>query len=166
MGVPGATVTIDDDNWKGEQPAPTLMDQRPAYNVILAARALLLVLLLAAGWKAARRGEPLAITAACSLACMLTLLISPLSWAHHYVLWLPAVWLVPLWLWQEDRRPLAVSLLLAACSLVWIHYLLLPVAGRIGLLGVGATVWFTIAAAAMLQKSTSDRGAAKPHRFC
>jgi Glycosyltransferase family 87 len=162
MGVPGATVKIDDDNWKGEQPALTLMDQRAARNVILAARALLLVLLLVDGWKAARCGEPLAITAAFSLACMLTLLISPLSWAHHYVLWLPAVWLVPLWLWSEDRRSLAVSLLLAANGLVWIHYLFLPVAGRIGLLGVGATVWFTIAAAAMFQKSSSNRGAVKP----
>ena len=162
MSVPGATVTMDDDNWKGDQPAPTPMDQPPVRGVLWIVRAFLLLLLLTAGWATARRGDPLAMSAAFSLACMLTLLISPLSWAHHYVLWLPAVWLVPLWLWREDRRSLSVGLLVAASSLVWIHYLFLPVAGRIGLLGVGATVWFTIATAAMLQKSSTDREAAQP----
>jgi hypothetical protein len=154
MGVPGATVTTDDDAWKGDQPAATLMDQRPVQFLLLAVRALLLMLLLVAGWRAARNGNPLAMSATFALACMLTLFISPLSWVHHYVVWFPAVWLVPLWLWREDRRPLAVGLLIAAGGLVWAHYLFLTTAGRIGLLGLGATVWFIVAAVALMRQSS------------
>ena len=144
------TGAIDDDNWKSDQPRNTPMDRPAVYIVLLGLRVSLLVLLLAAGWTAAGNGSPLAMSAAFALACMLTLLVSPLSWAHHYVFWLPALWLVPHWLWQQDRRSWAIGLLLAACSLVWIHYLLLPLAGRLGLLGVGATIWFIIAAIELL----------------
>ena len=158
------TGVIDEDNWKTDQPLNTPMDQPAAHVVLLGLRILLLFLLLAAGWMAARDGGPLAMSAAFALACMLTLLVSPLSWAHHYVLWLPALWLVPLWLWRQDRRTWAIGLSLAACSLVWIHYLLLPLAGRLGLLGVGATIWFIIAAIALLFGKVPDQRSA-PRMF-
>jgi hypothetical protein len=144
-------VASDDNHWKTDPALSTPMDQPAVYFALLGLRVLLLVMLLAAGWKSARYGGPLAMSAAFALACMLTLLVSPLSWVHHFVLWLPALWLVPFWLWRQDRRPWAVGLLLAAGSLVWIHYLLLPIAGRFGLLGIGATVWFMIAAMALLR---------------
>src|SRR5262249_33561827 len=91
---------------------------------------------------AALRNDRLLMANAFGLACMLTLLISPLSWVHHYVLWLPALWFVPLWLWQRGSHRASYAVALAACGLVWAHYLFLQTAGRVGLLALGATAWF------------------------
>jgi hypothetical protein len=59
--------------------------------------------------------------------------------------------LVPLYLRQQNRPALALGLSLAACILIWVHYLFLPIAGRFGLLGLGASVWFAIAAMALIR---------------
>ena len=142
---------LSDDDWKGNPPISSLVDQPAMHFGLLGIQLLLLGWLFAAGWTAARHGERLSMAATVSLACMLTLLISPLSWAHHYVLWLPALWLVPLYLRQQNRPVLALGLSLAACILIWVHYLYLPIAGRFGLLGLGASVWFAIAAMALIR---------------
>ncbi|HEV3417456.1 MAG TPA: hypothetical protein VG056_11600, partial [Pirellulales bacterium] len=106
----------------------------------------LLALLLIGGWKAARHGSSLDMAAIFGLASTLTLVISPLSWAHHYLLWLPGLLLVPAWQWQAKRRRMAKALAISACGLMVAHYLLLDWTGRAGLLGLGTTVWFVVAA--------------------
>ncbi len=42
-----------------------------------------------------RSGDRLTIVLAAALACLATLVISPLSWGHYYVIWLPAAVLCP-----------------------------------------------------------------------
>jgi hypothetical protein len=121
--------------------------EEPAVQRALApAKMALLVLLLVGGWKAARRGDALDLTARFGLASTATLLISPLSWAHHYLVWLPGLLFVPAWLWRGRRTRLAAAVAIAPCLLTMAHYLLLDWTGRAGLLGLGTTAWFVVTA--------------------
>ncbi len=83
---------------------------RPPRELPLVHRALtgvkcaLTFLLLAVAWRSARRNDSLELAALFGLACVLTLIVSPLSWAHHYLLWLPGLLLVPCWLCARGKR--------------------------------------------------------------
>ena len=105
----------------------------------------LVALLLVAGWRVARRDDNSGLAALFGLACTATLLVSPISWGHHYVVWLPALVFVPCWMWNNDRRALAVGMAEAALVLVAAHYILLDHAGRVGLLGIGTAIWYLVA---------------------
>ena len=96
------------------------IDRRP----VLVLSALGLAFLLVVAW---RCGQPAAVF---GLGCLASLVFSPVSWGHAYVLFLPAVLFAP-------SRRLAV----AAAALPLLHYSLLPLSGRLGLLGLGATAW-------------------------
>lgn len=116
----------------------------------------LLGLLLAAGWTAANENDPWAIASVFGLACLLMSAISPVFRGHYYAVWLPAVWIIPLNAWRNGRARLAISLAAAACTLTWIHYLFLPVAGRAGVLGLGASVWYVVATISILRKASAE----------
>jgi hypothetical protein len=105
----------------------------------------LVMVLLIAGWRVANRGDMGGIVALFGLACMATLLVSPISWGHHYVVWLPALVFVPFWMWNNDRRALAIGMAESALVLTAAHYILLDHAGRVGLLGIGTTIWYLVA---------------------
>lgn len=140
-------------------PSKTMpMDHPAAQAALKVARLGLLVLLLAAGWRLAALGTVFDVATAFGLACAATLLISPLSWAHHYTVLLPALLTAPLWQLSNGRPRLALNLAIAAFSLLAIHYALLDWAGRAGLLGIGTAVWFVVAAATMLKKPASGIG--------
>ncbi len=110
------------------------------------ARLALLALLVIGSWRAARHGDPLDVAVVFGLAATATLLLSPLSWAHHYLIWLPGLLVVPAWLWRARRVRLAQVIAIAPCVLIVVHYVLLDWAGRAGLLGLGTTAWFLAAA--------------------
>lgn len=76
------------------------------------------------------------------LACLLSLLLSPISWGHHYTILLPAVLFVPPALPPRVGRALAVSAIL----LVLLHYAARKITGPMGLLGIGAGIWYVVAA--------------------
>ncbi|MDZ4817867.1 MAG: glycosyltransferase family 87 protein [Planctomycetota bacterium] len=105
----------------------------------------LIGMLLTAGWQAAKRRDLLGLIALYGLAGVGSLIVSPISWGHHYVLMLPAVLFVPLWCWQQNQQSRAKWLAVTACGLVLLHYLALGIAGRLGVLGIGTTVWFAYA---------------------
>ncbi len=90
---------------------------------------------------------------------MATLLVSPLSWGHHYLIAAPGFLFVPLWFLQHGRIRFAKSLAVSACGLLWAHYLLLDWTGRAGLLGLGTTAWFLGAAIGLLQWSATEKAA-------
>ena len=121
------------------------MDVPAVDRLMQFASAVLVMLWLAAGWRVAARGDAAGLGAMFGLACAATLVVSPLSWAHHYVLWLPALVFVPYWMWQNNRRAKAIALAEAACVLVVSHYVLLDHAGRVGLLGIGTAIWYVAA---------------------
>jgi hypothetical protein len=115
------------------------------HRALTAVKGLLGLLLLAVAWRAARRNDLVEIAAVFGLACTLALIVSPLSWAHHYLIWLPALVTVPPWIWQRGESRWAAWLAIAPCVLMVVHYLLLDWTGRAGVLGLGTTVWFIAA---------------------
>jgi hypothetical protein len=119
----------------------------PAVQHSLAVVRCALLLLLAIGaWRSARHGDRIDVAAVFGLSATATLLLSPLSWAHHYLIWLPGLLVVPAWVWQSGRVRLAKTLTIAPCVFMVAHYGLLDWAGRAGLLGLGTTAWFLTAA--------------------
>jgi hypothetical protein len=111
----------------------------------------MLALLLCYGWVAARRNNAWTLSSVFALSCLLISAISPVFRGHYYMLWLPAVWIVPLYILRNGRPRLATSLAISACALIWIHYLLLPWAGRAGVLGLGASAWYVVATISVLR---------------
>jgi hypothetical protein len=105
--------------------------------VIAASLALLVVVALVLG----SRGDPLDQAAAYGLACGMTLLVSPLSWGHYFMIQLPAVLCVPAWLARRGMMAVGRVLALVPPLMSWIHYLVPPVAER-GILGLLTTAWF------------------------
>ena len=127
-------------------PADDAAGLSPAWRLALAiARGGVLLLLLIGGLRLAWGGDALGLTAAFGLACVATLLISPISWGHHYVLLLPAATAVPLWLLERDRFRAAVVMGVLPVLLTLLHYVAVEQAGRIGLLGLGTTAYFVAA---------------------
>jgi hypothetical protein len=128
------------------QRATTMPTENAAMDVMLRVAAMgLVALLLVAGWRVAGRDDSSGLAALFGLACTATLLVSPISWGHHYVVWLPALVFVPCWMWNNDRRALAIGMAETALVLVAAHYILLDHAGRVGLLGIGTAIWYLVA---------------------
>jgi hypothetical protein len=105
--------------------------------VIGASLALLAVVSLLLG----SRDDPLDRAAAYGLACGMTLLVSPLSWGHYFMIQLPAVLCVPAWLARRGMMAAGRALALVPPAISWVHYLVLPVAER-GILGLVTAAWF------------------------
>jgi hypothetical protein len=78
---------------------------------------------------------------------MAMLVVSPVSRGHYFMLVCPAVIFVPWWLDLRGRFRTAVVLALAPVLLIDMHYALMPFATRVGLLGLGISVWLLAAMA-------------------
>ena len=138
----------------GDKPAPrhwyaadkAAAERRRADTVtrrgVQIARAIVLVLLAAGGLATGLRGDVLAQAAAYGLSCTAILLVSPLSWGHYYVLGLPAVLCVPLWLARRGHPIAARAVAATPAVLTWVHYVAIRWIGPFGLLGLGTTAWF------------------------
>ncbi len=50
-----------------------------------------------------------------------------------------------------------MTLAISACALVLIHYVFLNNAGRVGILGIGATVWYLVATVSVLRVKQAAR---------
>ena len=142
-----------DDRYAGQDStrAPSLPMDNPAVSLVLnAVRMVLLLLLLSCGVWQMRRGDALDTASSFGLACASTLLISPLSWGHHYTVFLPAALFVPLWLWTHGLPKIASTMAAVPVVLSFLHYMLLDFTGRVGVLGIGTTFWFVGACALVL----------------
>ena len=119
---------------------------------ILALRLLLVGVLLATGLRAVLQNDEWSLAALFGLACVLSLIISPMSRGHYFVLLLPAV------LWGGGRSDVRQwqlhALLWTPAALTLLHYALLDLTGRIGLLGLGMTVWYIVAAVALAMRGS------------
>jgi hypothetical protein len=129
---------------------PMPMDNAWMAWIVRSVQIVLLGLLLAAAWKAARSGGELETACVFALSCLLMSAISPVFRGHYYMLWLPAAWLLPLVCWRNNRPQWALGLAMAACTLTWTHYVLLEWAGRVGVLGLGASIWYVAATVCVL----------------
>jgi hypothetical protein len=83
----------------------------------------------------------LSAAAAFGIACTATLPLSPLSWGHHYLLWLPGVVFLPAWLMERGRTRWGRWVAWTPAVLTVLHYSMIEEAGRVGLLGIGCAAW-------------------------
>jgi hypothetical protein len=122
-----------------------LMESATADLLLLATRGVAACLLLAAAWRAGSARDPLARAAVFGLACAATLIVSPVARVHYFCMLWPAALLVPTWLLSEGRRRTAIALAFAPAALVIVYYCSMKITGRVGLLGLGITLWYAAA---------------------
>jgi hypothetical protein len=107
-------------------------------GVQVAVLALLIVLGLVTGL----RNDLLGQAATYGLACVAIVLVSPVAWTHYYVLWLPSMLFVPLWLVRRGRLRAARAVATVPVGLIWVHYVAKPWLGYFGLLGLSTLLWY------------------------
>jgi hypothetical protein len=127
----------------GRQLVPELLIW--ARQSVLGVRGVILVILAGFCLASGRRGRPLDLALGYALACAATLLISPIAWGHYYLIELPALLVVPLWLAAKGRHVGAGLSLVVPSVLAWPHYVWLKHVSWTGLLGLGTTAWFLAA---------------------
>jgi hypothetical protein len=88
------------------------------------------------------------------VGCLASLVVSPLSWGHHYAIAWPAALFVPALLYQQGKTATAQRMIWSFATLFLLHYIGLNFTGRIGLLGIGAGVWF-LASVYLVTKNVS-----------
>jgi hypothetical protein len=101
-----------------------------------------LTLLLAVGVALCRRTSVIDQATAYSLAICATLVVSPLSWGHYYMAFVPAAFCVPVWLLGRGMESLARVAAVVPPMLSWTYYVGMPYTGALGILGLGTTAWF------------------------
>jgi hypothetical protein len=111
------------------------------HRAVRALQSIVLALLIVTGSAMARRGDFLGQAATYGLACLAVVLVSPVAWTHYFVLGLPAVMFVPLWLVRQGHPIAAGVTAVNPAVLSWAHYLAKPWTGTLGLLGLGTTAW-------------------------
>ena len=131
-----------DDQVTGKAHGLMPMDTPLVSQILLALRCLALVALLGVCIRAGHSNDMLMWGAALGLACVATLVVSPVARGHYFVLFLPAALFVPLWLLQCGKPRAAFRAAVVPAVLVAVHYVLLKYAGRIGVLGIGTTLWY------------------------
>lgn len=103
---------------------------------------LALLALLIATVRMGRDAELIGQGAAFGLACVASLIVSPVARGHYFVLMLPALLFVPLWLYERSRPRAALVAALFPAVICFVHYTMLSTAGRMGVMGIAITLWF------------------------
>jgi hypothetical protein len=76
------------------------------------------------------------------MACIGMLILSPIGRGHYYMEELPALVCVPIWFARRGELRWAWAAMVIPASLCVAHYVLMSITGRIGLLGIGTSVWY------------------------
>jgi hypothetical protein len=140
-----ARLNLGPDDLLAETPGNRLpMDHPVADYALLGLKGLVLAALVAVSLRSALCKDRLALLAAYGLAIVATFLVSPVARGHYYLLWTPGCLFLSLWLWRQYRHPQAWQVALWPVVLTMLHYALLDYAGRVGLLGLGTTVWYFV----------------------
>jgi hypothetical protein len=124
---------------------PMPMDTPAIAAVLLGVRLAIILALLLTAWRLARQGDGLSLAAALSLGCAAILVISPVARGHYFMLYVPGIFFVPWFLRCRDGWRKAWLFAAAPIVMIDLHYFILPISGRIGLLGLGTTVWLLAA---------------------
>jgi len=121
------------------------MDRPLVHNLLLAGRGLAGLLLLAAVIVLGRRGDRVSLGLVLGLSCVATFVVSPVARGHYFVLYLPAVIFGGVWMRERRAEKSAFRFVAVPMFLCLLHYMALKYAGRVGVLGIGTTVWFFVA---------------------
>lgn len=140
-------LSVPDDRLVERFDAPRMpMDNPTSEGLLLLARVAVCLALLATGVELARKADvPLDLAVGFALACVTMLVVSPVARGHYFLMLSPAVVFVPLRIGQTGQIKKALWMAALPPLFCFIHYLLLPYAGRIGLLGLGTTGWLLAA---------------------
>lgn len=123
-----------------------IMDTPLVHRLLFGVRFAAGLLLLAAGVRLGMAGEKLDQAAGFGLACAAMFVVFTIARVHYFVLCLPAVALVGNWLLHHGSRSRALYFCAAPAILIFLHYTVMGVAGRFGVLGLGITAWYVAAA--------------------
>ena len=127
-------------------------------------QAMLTLALLAMGVRLSHGdGNRLNLAVGFALACVAMLAVSPIARGHYFLLLAPAVLLVPLWLDRRGYGRAGVVMAAIPAILSVLHYVLLPYAGRVGLLGLGTAAWLMAALVLMARVDQASRRMADLH---
>jgi hypothetical protein len=126
------------------------MSSSAVTQVVLVVRVLLVLLLIPLAWK--RSGSPLDQLAAFGLACAAMLIVSPVARGHYFMLELPAVLFVSLWIWRNLGPQKAIFCAAIPAALSVMHYIFITfpqmfgplISGTLflGTLGIGTALWY------------------------
>ncbi len=141
----------DDRKVESDSAPPMPMDSFLVGKLLLLSRCTMLLALLFLGARLASGGGRLDLAAGFSLACVAMLVAAPIARGHYFMFLAPAALLVPLWLECRASSRAAVAMAVVPAVLSVLHYVMLPVAGRVGLLGLGTTAWL-IAAMVLVER--------------
>ena len=140
--------------WRYNDIAGRFMSSPAATKMILALRILLGLLLIPLAWK--RSCSPLDRLAAFGLACAATLIVSPIARGHYFMLELPAVLFVSLWVWKYKGSSKAVLCASIPATLSVLHYVFITYPQMfgplktgtlfMGTLGIGTALWYMVMA--------------------
>ena len=119
-----------------------VMDSPIADRVIVGLRWGLIVLTLISMGVVARQRDELGLATAFGLAVAATLIVAPIGRGHYYMLLMPAIFLAPLGFESRGCRRFAWFTAAVPLALCIAHYAAIGVTGRMGLLGIGTTLWF------------------------
>jgi hypothetical protein len=136
--------------WRYNDTAGRFMNSPTVTKTILAVRVLLVLLLIPLAWK--RSGSPLDRLAAFGLACAAMLMVSPVARGHYFMLELPAVLFVSLWVWKYKGPSKAVLCASIPATLSILHYVFITYPQMfgplktgtlfMGTLGIGTALWY------------------------
>jgi len=142
-----------------DAPATTpLVDRSSGRTIVLLSRTLLTLILIAAAFKWPWASNAPVATAVFGLACVMSLPISAISWGHHFVILLPGVLFLP-WV-LHNTSPIGARWMAALPAVLsLLHYVTLEVgggiAGKLGILGIGITIWCIAGGAFLLRLKPS-----------
>jgi hypothetical protein len=125
----------------------------------------ILIALLAVGGIVGSRANSLDAFTGFGLACCATLLVSPLAWGHYFMVELPALLCVPMWLGRRGMARTARAAAVIPVILAWSYYVAMPYVGGVGILGIGTAAWFLFACGLMLWAVLSGRNAMSTHAW-
>jgi hypothetical protein len=137
------------------------MDSPVVDALLAAARAAALCLLVPLGWRVAGSLDHLALAASFALAGVSTLIVAPIARGHYFVLLLPATMFLGTWLARHARGRMAAWYTIVPAVLTLSHYAWIEGVGRVGLLGIGLTVWYVASCVVLTRRavpSTAQRG--------
>jgi glycosyl transferase family 87 len=138
--------------WLYNETAGRFMNSPAATQVVLVIRVLLALLLIPLAWR--RSGSPLDRLAVFGLACVAMLVVSPVARGHYFMLELPAVLFVSLWVWKYKGVSWAVLCASVPAALSVMHYTFITFPQMfgplktgtllLGTLGIGTALWYAV----------------------
>ncbi len=138
--------------WKYTEMDGRFMASPIVRKTVLVVRVILCLLLIPLAWK--RSGSTSDRLAAFGLACVAMLIVSPVARIHYFMMELPAVLFVSLWVWKHRGPQKAILCAGIPAVLSVMHYMFVTFPQILGFLrlgtfflgtlGVGTSLWYVV----------------------